>query len=232
VLTTTPVPSTRPVLLLDFDGTVCLGDGPVLAYAEEAFAQLPAALRADADRRVAAYLAHTPQDGDDEAADAYSLVLQIAGSHIGADALSAAYLASRKRLETDDLGIHPPEGLHESLQELGPQVTRVLMTNSPELGLERALETLGVAGLLDQVVCSAAKPVALARHVGVLLGGQSPHRLLSVGDHWTNDIAVPRAMGCATAYLAPAPHPLRPADVTARTYAELALHIKTWARSA
>ena len=28
--------SSLPVLLLDFDGTICIGDAPVLAYAEEA----------------------------------------------------------------------------------------------------------------------------------------------------------------------------------------------------
>ncbi|MDS2174202.1 hypothetical protein Q7C18_15970 [Nesterenkonia sp. CL21] len=59
-MTTTPSTPRRRLLLLDFDGTVCLGDDPVLAYA----------------RRVDAILAARGEEGGVEAAVAHALAVE------------------------------------------------------------------------------------------------------------------------------------------------------------
>jgi len=222
------VGSVRPVLMLDFDGTVSLGDGPVLAYADEAFAQLPAPLRAAAREQLRRFL-----DGDPELArryaDGYGCVRDLTAGRLAPDQLSAAYLASRRRLAVDDLGSYPAPGVADLLSTIGDRATTVVLTNSPAVGVVESLERFGLAGLLDQVVVGAHKPHRMAEHVDALTAGRPPETLISVGDHWPNDLAIPLERGCATAYVSSGPTADQPSHVWGPDLAALAPAILDWA---
>lgn len=71
------------VLLLDLDGTVCVGDGPALRYAAEVGALLTAPARGDLHAAVADFLAGSPTRGNrpTPAQDAYQLVQAHAAAH-------------------------------------------------------------------------------------------------------------------------------------------------------
>lgn len=228
VLSDAAVESAKPVLLLDFDGTVSLGDGPVLAYAQKAFALLPADRRIAAADQLAGYLG-----GDPELlrryADGYDCVRDRTIDYLTPDQLSAAYLTSRRRLAVDGLDTYPAPGIVELLTTLGGAVTRVVLTNSPAIGVFESLERFGLADLLDEVVVGADKPHRMAEHVDVLTAGRLPATLISVGDHWTNDLAVPVQRGCATAYVSKHPGADEPVNSCAPDLVTLVPEILVWA---
>ncbi|MGP9539676.1 HAD family hydrolase [Brachybacterium sp. AOP43-C2-M15] len=181
-------PTDRPVVVFDFDGTVCLGDGPVLAYAQEAFAGMPADA-ADAAQEAFERWMSGDRAAAPDAPDAYVALAAIARPVLGED-LHLAYLASRERLRRDPLGIHPPEGLGALLDDLGAEgCARVLLTNSPAVGMEEALDALGVRDRFDQIVIQGRKRRLMEHHLLTVLGGQDPRRLVSVGDNLVNDVS-------------------------------------------
>lgn len=229
VLSEAAVPSAKPVLVLDFDGTVSLGDGPVRAYADEAFALLPTSRRTAAEEQLGSFLAGDPELAR-RYADGYALVREQTVDHLSPEQLSAAYLASRRRLAVDDLGTRSAPGVADLLITIGGDATRVLLTNSPAVGVVESLQRFGLTDLLDEVVVAAHKPHRMAEHVDVLTTGRHPATLISVGDHWINDLAIPLSRGCATAYVNARPPADEPAHVCGRDIAELAPAIIAWAQ--
>lgn len=190
------------VLVFDFDGTVSLGDEPVMAYARAAARRLP---RED-DRRallagVASYLRGEP--GRVEALDGYYAVAAL-GQRVGAGTadLGAAYRESRALVGTAAAPIVAPPGLRALLDEARGLAHVVLVTNAPAEGIEGLLQGLGLDGAFDEVIGDAGKPAGMTRILSSLLEqagiGSAPERLLSIGDIWTNDLAPAAALGCTT----------------------------------
>lgn len=179
----------RSILLFDFDGTIALGDGPVLAYAQQVSAEL-----GDPDGFVDG-IRTAIAAGDAAALDGYDAVRRSA-EVAGADAaqLSRAYLASRAQLGTAEAPIVAPDGLAAFLTDVDAE--RILVTNAPDIRLTEALEALGLAGLFDRIVTSARKPGGLE---SVLSELPTDARVLSIGDIWRNDLAPAHALGHATA---------------------------------
>lgn len=219
--------STRPVLLLDFDGTVCLGDGPVLAYAEAAFAVLPAAQRRAAEDLLRRFIEGDP-DLRRRYADGYGLVQQLAADLPPAQ-LQAAYLTSRHRLADEGLGVRPAAGLAELLITVGSLASTVLLTNSPEIGVVETLERFGLSGLLDQVIVDGAKPTRMGEHLDVLLDGRPPATLISIGDHWVNDVRIPLQRGAFGGLITGAPRLEQQAHLIGPDLAALSAGIVEWA---
>ena len=99
---------TRPVLLFDFDGTVSLGHGPVLAYAHLIAEKAGhPSIAQDAE-------ALLNSDNVGSARDGYHLVRTLAAElDVPEETCQEAYMASRENLA--DTGITAPEGLAEFL---------------------------------------------------------------------------------------------------------------------
>jgi FMN phosphatase YigB (HAD superfamily) len=215
------------VLVLDFDGTVCLGDGPIWAYADGVLPALAPDQARALTEGLAAYLTGEGDPGD--FSDGYSAVVRLAGPAVPPEVLDRAYHASREALASGGVDIHTPDGLPGVLAELGSRVHRVLLTNAPATGMDGLLDRLGLAEAIDEVITSAAKPAGFGRILPALLDGADPARLLSVGDLWVNDISRPLAAGCATAYVDRTGADPRPAHAKARTLPELYPAIRAWA---
>lgn len=212
------------ILLFDFDGTVALGDGPVLAYAQQVADAL-----GDRDGFVDGIRALLALEGDDSL-DGYDAVRRAAEAR-GADAalLSAAYLASRARLGTADAPIVAPTGLAAFLASAGGVAERVLVTNAPDIRIGEALDALGLAGLFDRIVTDARKPAGLG---AVLDGLPEGARVLSIGDIWHNDLAPAHARGHATALIAGFADPAAEPTFRAPAFADLVPQLIAWLRSA
>lgn len=217
------------VLLLDLDGTVCIGDGPALRYADEVAARLDAPGRAALREAVAAFLRGT---GRAAAQDVYQLVQEVATARgLSAQDQGRAYLASRAALLAEGLGVAAPAGLARLLGELDVHV--VVLTNAPADGLDVLLGRLGLAGVVDEAIGDARKPDGMGAAVDRLLAAHGivdqPRRLLSVGDLWANDLRAPRERGCATAYIDRFDLRQGPADARAATFEELYGVVRAWA---
>lgn len=190
--------STLPVLLLDFDGTLCTGDAPVLAYAEEASRDLSPTRAADLATTLRAFL-----DGRLGARweDGYDAVHALATPVLSEDQLNAAYARSRARLAEGTLPVATPPHLHDFLATLAPHARRILVTNAPLHGVAHTLTRLGLDPVLDGVVPDAGKPGGWTRVLPQILGDAPTRGSVSVGDVYRNDIAPLIPTGIETAFI-------------------------------
>jgi phosphoglycolate phosphatase-like HAD superfamily hydrolase len=191
-------------VLFDFDGTISLGSGPVLAYARAAGKAMPDAERKGfLDRILTGLSAHpTGRVPGTDAIDGYDFVRILSAEYgVAPSSLSAAYLSSRAQLATELAPISAPVGLADFLASIADRANLVVATNAPETRLDEALAELGLSGVFDVRYTSVGKPSGL----DAVLDDWMPHGpLLSVGDVWANDLAPAQARGAATAYIGPA----------------------------
>jgi FMN phosphatase YigB (HAD superfamily) len=196
------------VLVLDFDGTVCLGDAPVVEYAEAVIRRLPDDIRASGADRIRSgleeFFAGTRNPDLADAPDGYYAVARLAaGLGVSGEERNAAYVESRTAVHAGEVPIFAPPGLRDLLVGVRPHVRIVLVTNAPEHGVETLLDALGLGGLFDEVRGDAGKPSGMGPILDGLLAeagiADTPERLLSVGDIWANDLEPAAARGCRTA---------------------------------
>ncbi|QAY71450.1 HAD family hydrolase [Xylanimonas protaetiae] len=217
----------QPTVVFDFDGTLALGHGPVIAYARHVADTL-------GDRRLVddAIDALALVDAGDAAfLDGYDAVRRLALARgAGAGELEDAYQASRAQLGTAAAPVVAPPGLGAFLAALRRDARLVLATNAPATGAAAALEQLGAAEHLVERHYAIGKPAGLAAVVGAHLA-RGP--VLSVGDIWDYDLAPAAALGAATALVGPAATrtDLMP-DLRGATLADLYDDIRSWAASA
>jgi phosphoglycolate phosphatase-like HAD superfamily hydrolase len=226
-------PASAGVLLLDFDGTVSVGDEPVLLYARlvaEAAGE-PAILA-----RVEDFLGGGDRLAALGASDGYQLVARLAtATDVPAEILKAAYDESRGRVDSGEVPIAPPEGLAELLGELPDGIHVALVTNAPADSLGPVLEGFGLSALIDETVGSAAKPERMPEHVERLLSEHgltdTPTSLLSIGDIWGNDLAAAHERGCRTGLIDRFGFSDGDPDVSAPDFPGLYAYVRRWSKS-
>lgn len=216
-----------PTVVFDFDGTLALGRGPVLAYARHVAAAtgdeefVPAALAAldRLDAGEAGYL------------DGYDAVRHVAGARdVPSAVLQQAYQASRRDLGMPAAPVTGPPGLGDFLADLAPLARLALATNAPATGVDRVLAAIGAAEHLTDQHFAIGKPAGLASIVARYLD-DGP--VLSVGDIWAYDLAAADELGAATALVGPSAgrSDVRP-TLRGAGLADLYGDIQTWAAHA
>ena len=233
----------RPVLVVDFDGTVYRDDGPVRFYAEHAAGTLPKERRRRFLDLFEAYLEHgvTAADrvADQSAAavlrgsvDAWGAAAGLAAlSGVGPAATEQAFLAGRRYMLTAACRITAVPALVEALEKLRGEVRIVLATNSPAGGLAPLLDRLGVTPLFEQVVSGADKPVGLRRWLAAELADRRPGELFSLGDHYFNEIEPAMAVGARAGYIDRFGRADGPATVSGATVEDVLPGIFAWVRT-
>ncbi len=214
-------------VVFDFDGTIALGDGPVLAYARHA-----ASLAADPElfEEVLSALAGLANHRSPYR-DAYDAVAQVALARgLDEGRLQEAYDASRLELGSASAPLEAPPGLASFLAQLSGLARLALATNAPVTGLDGALTSLGAADYLTHRHCSLGKPAGL---VPVLSGYLAEGPVLSVGDIWDYDLAPAAELGASTALVgvtasSTTQHP----TMRGATLADLYGEITSWAATA
>jgi len=226
---TSPAVDERPVLVLDFDGTVCVGDAPVWAYAEAALDVADARddVRDAVRAGLGAYLNGAPESP--VYADGYAAVAKLMGGIATTAQLGTAFHASRRALADGEVPVATPPGLEGFLRDLDGTARRVLVTNAPAEGVHETLERLGIADVVDLVITEAGKPAGWATILPDLLAGRDPARLLSVGDIWRNDLEAPLAAGCGAALIDRFGQQSGAAHLTAPLFEDLYDDLAAWA---
>lgn len=225
-----PTPDPSAALVLDFDGTVCIGDDPVLFYAEEVAARHPAA--ADVVEQVREFLSGERQI--DGAADGYHAVHRLsAAAGAAQDLLRQAYLASRSRLDAGEGETRAPHGLTDALADLRQADVRiVLATNSPRIGIEKWLAGRDLDHRIDEVIADAGKPAgmpALLDQVATRAGLQVPAALGSIGDVWANDVGPAMERGGTGFFIDRFGTGQEPSSYTGTTFEDLLPAMRDWA---
>jgi FMN phosphatase YigB (HAD superfamily) len=197
------VPYRDKTLLFDFDGTLSLGVGPVVAYARAVAQQLPDEDSAALVNTIIAALDEHPSGRvpGTSAIDGYDLVRLTSADHgIRPEMLGEAYLASRAHLGSTLAPVVAPDGIAAFLVEAREYANLVVATNAPDIRIDAALEVLGLNGLFDAVYTSLGKPNGL----NAVLDDWLPRgEVLSIGDVWVNDLAPAHARGALTALVGP-----------------------------
>jgi FMN phosphatase YigB (HAD superfamily) len=190
----------RGAILWDFDGTVYRAPDACRYYAEEISRCLPPAKRACYLQRVEDYLRG---NAGVEAADGWEAAVSAAGGEDDPVHRRDAFRKAREYLESERCPVEVPTGLREALEATRPVCRQLLLSNTPAFGVFGLLQRLGLADLFDEVVCEAGKPGSLPARVAATCNifGLDVHAVLSVGDHFRNDIAPALGTGAATAYI-------------------------------
>ncbi len=197
--------STRPtaIVVWDLDGTLYRSTAACRHYARGIAAGL-------AEERREAYLAaldgYLAGEGGVDASDGWEAAVVLAGGPRGASRLYAdAFAMTRAFMLTDECRLEVPDGVPELLERSAARARRILMSNTPAFGVMPLLERLGLTGLFDEIVCRAEKPDRLAERLTALarVNDLELGSVISIGDHFVNDIAPAIALGCATAYVDP-----------------------------
>ncbi|MGM1017854.1 MAG: HAD family hydrolase [Actinomycetota bacterium] len=214
-------------LVLDFDGTIALGAGPL-----EAFARAVSTAAEDptfVDRAMAALDAF--ERGETDARDGYDVISTLAaGQGVTADVLEGAYQSSRALLGSEHAAIAPPTGLADFLNRIHEHVRVVLATNAPGAGIRPVLDGWGVTDLFDDLHFTVGKPTGL---VPIIRAALSDGPVLSVGDIFEFDLAPAAELGAATALVgATAERSPAPVTMRGRTIADLYGDIEAWAATA
>ncbi|MGC8634713.1 MAG: HAD family hydrolase [Candidatus Limnocylindrales bacterium] len=224
----------RGLLVLDFDGTLWRGTEAIEAYAEGAAVGLEPADREPFLSAVRAYLAGqrwrvlggaVPPD------DGWAAVARFGAAH-GLDPAfrQRAFFAARERVAAGAVRMDVPDGLLEFLAWSRQWCTVVLASNSPGWSVEPVLDRLGFAPLLDDVACDAGKPDSLVGLIEGWIGRfRVPRgRVMSVGDHYRNDIDPVARAGWFTTYLSPWRWVPGPCSLVGTTMEEVLPELRAW----
>lgn len=211
----------QSLIVFDFDGTVCLGAGPVIAYAREIEIVTGAT---DIVSTVAGFLANPDSNPEFAAHDDPYEVVAVLAQRTSADETQRGRAFERSRDKASTTDIVAPDGLIELVPALRSHT--ILVTNSPAIGLDRMLATLGLVDVFDDVVASAGKPSGMHAIVAPTLhaGG----KVLSIGDNWVNDLAPVAALGGSTALVDTFGRGFGDPDIIARSVTDLYPAIAAW----
>ena len=226
-------PASTPLLILDFDGTLCLGDGPVRAYADAVAHMLPTTEAQQLHDGLGRFLDRGTVTDEARAArapsDGYAAVAALSGAWLTAEQLSAAYRESRQQLAAGTVTIGAAPGLRGLLDSLNGRVHRILVTNSPSTGIHESLIALGLHSTIDTVITEAQKPAGFDNLLATWTAHRAPNAIRSVGDVWENDIRQPLDAGCSTAYIDRFGHNAGPAHLRSSHFEHLFDGILEWA---
>lgn len=218
-------------VIFDFDGTLTTGDDIARRYALEA-SQAVAYDECDAyESEVAAGFRGVGLQRWNAGLDGFDMVHRCARDHHAPeDALNRAYLRSREAIATGEVEINAPDGLSTFLHRL--QAHKILVTNSPKVGIGQALTRMDIANCIDAIYTSVGKPEGLTPILQSACEEEGPQGVLCVGDIWENDLLPAFALGCSTALISHGKPSSQPATFIADKLTELYPAILAWVRQA
>jgi FMN phosphatase YigB (HAD superfamily) len=227
------VPEPTPTLVLDFDGTLCLGDDPILLFADELSTLVEQDAAEQVRRDLVEFLAGRLQVEGSE--DGYHALYHLGRPHgLPQEQVAAAYYASRRRMAAGEGEVHPPDGILDLLDDVRAAGVRVvLITTAPVTGATDWLDAVGIGERLDAVVADAGKPHRMGEHLRELLAqagaSDRPELLLSVGDVWANDVEPAMALGARGLHIDRFGVARTPSTAAAPTFGELYPLVRAWA---
>jgi|YelNatPaOPRAMG01_1025707.scaffolds.fasta_scaffold10065_6 FMN phosphatase YigB (HAD superfamily) len=220
----------RKVVVFDFDGTVIQGDQPYYRCAEIIAQQIPSS-EADAFlSRVRAALSHSiPFPGE----DGWNLLSNLSREYISSDAFRAAFHETRKEMLEKEEMIYMPDSVTLLLRRIKPYAVLALASNSPPAYVEPVVRRYSLDSYFSYVRPSAQKPAGFEYMVRQIISNEKlpdDCKILSVGDHYINDILPAVESGWDGAFVNPFGLDPRKSTVSARTIEELSDWIIDWVR--
>ncbi|MGV8882238.1 MAG: HAD family hydrolase [Rhodoglobus sp.] len=182
-----------PTIIFDLDGTLALGDGPLIAFARSVADRVgDTGFVGRARLAIDAFA-----EGESGYRDGYDAITQTATADgITSETLSAAYGQARIRFGSADAPVLPPDGLAAFLLDIGTRARLVLATNAPDDGVKALLESWGVADVFDAMHFTIGKPDGL---VPIVREATQQGPVLAIGDIAEFDLLPAAQCGADTA---------------------------------
>ncbi len=193
----------RALVVMDLDGTLYRGSAPYRYYAELVSRSLPPDER---ERYLLALERFLAGEQPAAAADGWEAATVLAGGTTGGAAVfREEFLQARAFMLGAGCELEIPKGMTTFLERARTVGRLVVATNTPGPYVFPLLERLGLGTYFDEVCCMAEKPGRFRSWLGAWakLYGIPAWAVLSVGDHFANDIAPALEGGCAAGYLDP-----------------------------
>ena len=228
-------PSPGALLVFDFDGTLWRGDDPLDCYAELVSLGLDPAERAPFLADVHAFLSgdhwsvsglEPPPDDGWAAIAAFAAARGESAAH-----RQAAFLETRRRIAAGEFPLEVPGGLREFLAASRDSCAVVLASNSPGASVHPVLDRLGLTPFFDDVASDAGKPDRLPEVVDSWITVYRPAHVMSIGDHYRNDIAPAVRRGWFTTYISPWRWVPGPCSVVGATMEDVLPGLYAWVRA-
>lgn len=203
-------PSEQPaeiLLLFAFDGTLYVGDLPILAFARHCSDQLSIAAATDLVDNIRFFL-EGKSYGDrivdlSAAADGFQAVEILAvAAGLSQSQIEDARRAGRRDLARSAFALDAPEGLIGLFRDL-PAARVVVVTDADPTGVHEVLEATGVSSYIHQVITGAGVPDSTSGIIKAALDtigrGVDSDRMMVVGNRWADALAAAHHLGTATA---------------------------------
>ncbi len=219
----------KKIVVFDFDGTLTSGISHYIYCANIIADNLePSDANAFLEEVNSSFNGKIPFIGE----DGWDLLNRISLRYSDKGLFDNAFHQTRKNMI---LNIHKgdlSEKVIDLLKEVHSQCTTALASNSPEEYVKGYLDRLDLWRYFDYVRFSARKPDGLIELVSSIAPGTDPSNLkvLSVGDHYINDIQPALRMNWDTAFINPFNVDKRGSTVSGQSISDLSDWIISWCR--
>ncbi len=218
----------RKVVVFDFDGTVILGDQPYYRCAEIISKQLPAS---DADAFISKVKAALTRSIPFPGEDGWNMLSNLSREFSSKDTFTAAFHETRKEMLEYGNMTYVPESVKVLLRRIKQYAVLALASNSPPSYVEPVLRKYSLDSYFSYVRPGAGKPAGFEYIVRQIIDHEKlpvDFMLLSVGDHYINDILPAVESGWDGAFVNPYGVDPRKSTVSAGDIDALSEWITDW----
>ncbi|MCL4346225.1 MAG: HAD family hydrolase [Candidatus Thermoplasmatota archaeon] len=183
----------KPFILWDFDGTLYRGNRPFTIYSSmilDLMGMEDSGEVREIERRLTDYDHFYGNDG-------YEIVARMFPS-APPSVMQAAYEGMREVLLQHPEYVEVPVEIRRILERGMGKCTMILASNSPEPYVTPFLEELNLDVYFDNIISRAQKPQGVKKIIGELPESAD---LISIGDHYVNDIIPAAELGKDTAFI-------------------------------
>lgn len=215
------------LILFDFDGTLYRGDAPFYFYAE----RLADRLRTDErDAYLAKVEAYLQGDLPMEANDYWEATVELALPYgLDSQGAMAAFVETRAYMNDAGCPLDVPQELRDFLAEYQGRAILAVASNSPDEAAIPLMRRLDLLKYFDSITTAAGKPAGLKAAVNAAWGGEPPaHRVISVGDHYINEIQPALAQGWGAVHISPRGQFPGPSSFQARNIEAALPFLREW----
>ncbi len=217
------------LILFDFDGTLYRGDAPFYFYAE----RLADRLRTDErDAYLAKVEAYLQGDLPMEANDYWEATVELALPYgLDSQGAMAAFVETRAYMNDAGCPLDVPQELRDFLAEYQGRAILAVASNSPDEAAIPLMRRLDLLGYFDSITTAAGKPAGLMAAAQTAWGGEPPaHRVVSVGDHYINEIQPALAQGWDAVHINPRGQCPGPSSFQARNIEAALPFLREWVK--
>ncbi len=218
------------IVVFDFDGTIMVGDQPYLRCAEIISKKMTVKDADDFLSTVKAALNHSISFPGE---DGWSMLASLSKRYAKESIFTEAFHETRKEMLSSEEMTYVPVSVKVLLTEIKPYSILALASNSPAKYVEPVLERYSLHSFFKYILPGAGKPAGLRQlvmNIANLEKLDGAYEVLSIGDHYVNDILPAVESGWDGAFVNPFGLDRRLSTISGESIATLSQWILNWVK--